>query len=152
MSRNNNKPFLHLECPFISQAAHYGCGCWAENACNTNPYSTAVSTSGTPQHTSQSPLCSYNFSSCRSCSQPACPFRSRWIRNRNLILSRLTFYRIRVELQKAWQYFPMTVNNSCRVVLLVPSTVSVVILHSLLINSMLDAPESSASDVMRHLL
>uniref|UniRef100_A0A3Q3IX92 Taspase, threonine aspartase, 1 n=1 Tax=Monopterus albus TaxID=43700 RepID=A0A3Q3IX92_MONAL len=32
----------------IGQAAHYGCGCWAENACNMNPYSTAVSTSGSP--------------------------------------------------------------------------------------------------------
>ncbi|KAM8858499.1 threonine aspartase 1 isoform 3-T4 [Spinachia spinachia] len=29
----------------VGQAAHYGCGCWAENACNMNPYSTAVSTS-----------------------------------------------------------------------------------------------------------
>lgn len=37
--------------PLFSQAAHYGCGCWAENACNMNPYSTAVSTSGIPQHT-----------------------------------------------------------------------------------------------------
>lgn len=36
--------------PVFSQAAHYGCGCWAENACNMNPYSTAVSTSGIPQH------------------------------------------------------------------------------------------------------
>lgn len=35
---------------FFSQAAHYGCGCWAENACNMNPYSTAVSTSGIAQH------------------------------------------------------------------------------------------------------
>ncbi|XP_046885047.1 threonine aspartase 1 isoform X3 [Hypomesus transpacificus] len=32
----------------VGQAAHYGCGCWAENACNVNPYSTAVSTSGSP--------------------------------------------------------------------------------------------------------
>ncbi|KAK0150872.1 Threonine aspartase 1 [Merluccius polli] len=32
----------------VGQAAHYGCGCWAQNACNTNPYSTAVSTSGIP--------------------------------------------------------------------------------------------------------
>ncbi|XP_061084731.1 threonine aspartase 1 isoform X2 [Conger conger] len=32
----------------VGQAAHYGCGCWAENACNLNPYSTAVSTSGSP--------------------------------------------------------------------------------------------------------
>ncbi|XP_068183869.1 threonine aspartase 1 isoform X2 [Antennarius striatus] len=31
-------------------AAHYGCGCWAENACNMNPYSTAVSTSGCGEH------------------------------------------------------------------------------------------------------
>ncbi|XP_034082929.1 threonine aspartase 1 isoform X3 [Gymnodraco acuticeps] len=30
-------------------AAHYGCGCWAENAFN-NPYSTAVSTSGCGEH------------------------------------------------------------------------------------------------------
>lgn len=35
--------------PVCSQAAHYGCGCWAENACNMNPYSTAVSTSGIPR-------------------------------------------------------------------------------------------------------
>lgn len=39
-----------LSFPVFSQAAHYGCGCWAENACNMNPYSTAVSTSGIPQH------------------------------------------------------------------------------------------------------
>ncbi|XP_029306187.1 threonine aspartase 1 isoform X2 [Cottoperca gobio] len=32
----------------VGQAAHYGCGCWAENAFNMNPYSTAVSTSGSP--------------------------------------------------------------------------------------------------------
>ncbi|RXM27287.1 ESF1-like, partial [Acipenser ruthenus] len=32
----------------IGQAAHYGCGCWAENSGNLNPYSTAVSTSGSP--------------------------------------------------------------------------------------------------------
>ncbi|XP_011601825.2 threonine aspartase 1 isoform X2 [Takifugu rubripes] len=32
----------------VGQAAHYGCGCWAENACNMSPYSTAVSTSGSP--------------------------------------------------------------------------------------------------------
>uniref|UniRef100_A0A8D3DU68 Taspase, threonine aspartase, 1 n=1 Tax=Scophthalmus maximus TaxID=52904 RepID=A0A8D3DU68_SCOMX len=32
----------------VGQAAHYGCGCWAENARNMNPYSTAVSTSGSP--------------------------------------------------------------------------------------------------------
>ncbi|XP_044069178.1 threonine aspartase 1 isoform X2 [Siniperca chuatsi] len=31
-------------------AAHYGCGCWAENACNMNPYSIAVSTSGCGEH------------------------------------------------------------------------------------------------------
>ncbi|TKS85377.1 Threonine aspartase 1 [Collichthys lucidus] len=31
----------------VGQAAHYGCGCWAENAYNMNPYSTAVSTSET---------------------------------------------------------------------------------------------------------
>ncbi|XP_062320334.1 threonine aspartase 1 isoform X1 [Osmerus eperlanus] len=34
----------------VGQAAHYGCGCWAENACNVNPYSTAVSTSGCGEH------------------------------------------------------------------------------------------------------
>uniref|UniRef100_A0AAQ5XPI8 Taspase, threonine aspartase, 1 n=1 Tax=Amphiprion ocellaris TaxID=80972 RepID=A0AAQ5XPI8_AMPOC len=37
----------------VGQAAHYGCGCWAENACNMNPYSTAVSTSGSPFLTSE---------------------------------------------------------------------------------------------------
>lgn len=31
-------------------AAHYGCGCWAENACHMNSYSTAVSTSGCGEH------------------------------------------------------------------------------------------------------
>ncbi|XP_070398231.1 threonine aspartase 1 isoform X2 [Nothobranchius furzeri] len=34
----------------IGQAAHYGCGCWAENSGNMNPYSTAVSTSGCGEH------------------------------------------------------------------------------------------------------
>uniref|UniRef100_A0A8C8DZE5 Threonine aspartase 1 n=1 Tax=Oryzias sinensis TaxID=183150 RepID=A0A8C8DZE5_9TELE len=34
----------------IGQAAHYGCGCWAENARNVNSYSTAVSTSGCGEH------------------------------------------------------------------------------------------------------
>ncbi|KAM6956748.1 threonine aspartase 1 [Aplochiton taeniatus] len=34
----------------VGQAAHYGCGCWAENACNLSPYSTAVSTSGCGEH------------------------------------------------------------------------------------------------------
>ncbi|MGH0145591.1 UNVERIFIED_CONTAM: hypothetical protein FKN15_043305 [Acipenser sinensis] len=34
----------------VGQAAHYGCGCWAENAGNLNPYSTAVSTSGCGEH------------------------------------------------------------------------------------------------------
>ncbi|XP_061692377.1 threonine aspartase 1 isoform X3 [Syngnathoides biaculeatus] len=34
----------------VGQAAHYGCGCWAENACNMNTYSTAVSTSGCGEH------------------------------------------------------------------------------------------------------
>ncbi|XP_056147901.1 threonine aspartase 1 [Lampris incognitus] len=34
----------------VGQAAHYGCGCWAENGCNMNPYSTAVSTSGCGEH------------------------------------------------------------------------------------------------------
>uniref|UniRef100_A0A3Q2DX80 Taspase, threonine aspartase, 1 n=1 Tax=Cyprinodon variegatus TaxID=28743 RepID=A0A3Q2DX80_CYPVA len=32
----------------VGQAAHYGCGCWAENSFNMNSYSTAVSTSGSP--------------------------------------------------------------------------------------------------------
>ncbi|XP_078129100.1 threonine aspartase 1 isoform X4 [Sander vitreus] len=31
-------------------AAHYGCGCWAENACSMNSHSTAVSTSGCGEH------------------------------------------------------------------------------------------------------
>ncbi|KPP68170.1 threonine aspartase 1-like [Scleropages formosus] len=31
-------------------AAHYGCGCWAENAWKLNPYSIAVSTSGCGEH------------------------------------------------------------------------------------------------------
>ncbi|CAL8390091.1 unnamed protein product [Arctogadus glacialis] len=34
----------------VGQAAHYGCGCWAQNSCNSNPYSTAVSTSGCGEH------------------------------------------------------------------------------------------------------
>lgn len=34
----------------VGQAAHFGCGCWAENACNMSPYSTAVSTSGCGEH------------------------------------------------------------------------------------------------------
>uniref|UniRef100_A0A3P8R6Q2 Threonine aspartase 1 n=1 Tax=Astatotilapia calliptera TaxID=8154 RepID=A0A3P8R6Q2_ASTCA len=34
----------------VGQAAHYGCGCWAENACHMNSYSTAVSTSGCGEH------------------------------------------------------------------------------------------------------
>ncbi|XP_027133970.1 threonine aspartase 1 isoform X2 [Larimichthys crocea] len=34
----------------VGQAAHYGCGCWAENAYNMNPYSTAVSTSASDTH------------------------------------------------------------------------------------------------------
>lgn len=41
--------------PVCSQAAHYGCGCWAENGCNMSPYSTAVSTSGIPRTLSNSP-------------------------------------------------------------------------------------------------
>lgn len=57
--------------PFFicSQAAHYGCGCWAENACNMNPYSTAVSTSGIPRTLSNllSCLCQCNFESPSSC-------------------------------------------------------------------------------------
>ncbi|XP_060239172.1 threonine aspartase 1 isoform X3 [Meriones unguiculatus] len=32
----------------VGQAALYGCGCWAENSGAQNPYSTAVSTSGSP--------------------------------------------------------------------------------------------------------
>uniref|UniRef100_A0A3P8YLP0 Threonine aspartase 1 n=1 Tax=Esox lucius TaxID=8010 RepID=A0A3P8YLP0_ESOLU len=32
------------------QAAHHGCGCWAENTRTQNPYSTAVSTSGCGEH------------------------------------------------------------------------------------------------------
>ncbi|CAO2578585.1 Threonine aspartase 1 [Lemmus lemmus] len=32
----------------VGQAALYGCGCWAENTRAHNPYSTAVSTSGSP--------------------------------------------------------------------------------------------------------
>ncbi|KAM5304207.1 threonine aspartase 1 isoform 3-T3 [Glossophaga mutica] len=32
----------------VGQAALYGCGCWAENTGTHNPYSTAVSTSGSP--------------------------------------------------------------------------------------------------------
>ncbi|KAG8584017.1 hypothetical protein GDO81_008637 [Engystomops pustulosus] len=32
----------------VGQAALYGCGCWAENTGVHNPYSTAVSTSGSP--------------------------------------------------------------------------------------------------------
>uniref|UniRef100_A0AAY5EW84 Threonine aspartase 1 n=1 Tax=Electrophorus electricus TaxID=8005 RepID=A0AAY5EW84_ELEEL len=34
----------------VGQAAHYGCGCWAENARDARPYSTAVSTSGCGEH------------------------------------------------------------------------------------------------------
>ncbi|XP_056327519.1 threonine aspartase 1 [Danio aesculapii] len=34
----------------VGQAAHYGCGCWAENARNVSLYSTAVSTSGSGEH------------------------------------------------------------------------------------------------------
>lgn len=34
----------------VGQAAHYGCGCWAENAYNMNPYCAAVSTSGCGEH------------------------------------------------------------------------------------------------------
>ncbi|XP_047208356.1 threonine aspartase 1 isoform X4 [Girardinichthys multiradiatus] len=34
----------------VGQAAHYGCGSWAENACNMNSYSAAVSTSGCGEH------------------------------------------------------------------------------------------------------
>ncbi|XP_063047724.1 threonine aspartase 1 isoform X2 [Engraulis encrasicolus] len=33
-----------------SNAALFGCGCWAQNSCNANPYSTAVSTSGCGEH------------------------------------------------------------------------------------------------------
>ncbi|XP_049328432.1 threonine aspartase 1 isoform X2 [Astyanax mexicanus] len=34
----------------VGQAAHYGCGCWAENAHDSKPYATAVSTSGCGEH------------------------------------------------------------------------------------------------------
>ncbi|XP_031655480.1 threonine aspartase 1 isoform X1 [Oncorhynchus tshawytscha] len=34
----------------VGQAAHHGCGCWAENTSTLNPYSTAVSTSGCGEH------------------------------------------------------------------------------------------------------
>ncbi|XP_073690704.1 threonine aspartase 1 [Garra rufa] len=34
----------------VGQAAHYGCGCWAENARDASLYSTAVSTSGSGEH------------------------------------------------------------------------------------------------------
>ncbi|KAI4900873.1 hypothetical protein NFI96_019641 [Prochilodus magdalenae] len=34
----------------VGQAAHYGCGCWAENAHDAKPYATAVSTSGCGEH------------------------------------------------------------------------------------------------------
>ncbi|XP_047672521.1 threonine aspartase 1 isoform X4 [Tachysurus fulvidraco] len=34
----------------VGQAAQYGCGCWAENARDARPYSTAVSTSGCGEH------------------------------------------------------------------------------------------------------
>lgn len=34
----------------VGQAAHYGCGCWAENANDMISYSTAVSTSGCGEH------------------------------------------------------------------------------------------------------
>ncbi|XP_041921792.1 threonine aspartase 1 [Alosa sapidissima] len=34
----------------VGQAALFGCGCWAQNSCNANPYSTAVSTSGCGEH------------------------------------------------------------------------------------------------------
>ncbi|XP_016308411.1 threonine aspartase 1-like [Sinocyclocheilus anshuiensis] len=34
----------------VGQAAHYGCGCWAENARDISLYSTAVSTSGSGEH------------------------------------------------------------------------------------------------------
>lgn len=34
----------------VGQAAHYGCGCWAENARDVSLYSTAVSTSGSGEH------------------------------------------------------------------------------------------------------
>lgn len=56
---NNSLTHLHLKhlhVFFFTQAAHYGCGCWAENACNMNPYSTAVSTSGIPQYTQYTSL------------------------------------------------------------------------------------------------
>ncbi|TRY56021.1 hypothetical protein DNTS_013853, partial [Danionella cerebrum] len=34
----------------VGQAAHFGCGCWAENARDISSYSTAVSTSGSGEH------------------------------------------------------------------------------------------------------
>ncbi|XP_072526672.1 threonine aspartase 1 isoform X2 [Salminus brasiliensis] len=34
----------------VGQAAHYGCGCWAENAHDAKPCGTAVSTSGCGEH------------------------------------------------------------------------------------------------------
>ncbi|XP_051507925.1 threonine aspartase 1-like isoform X1 [Myxocyprinus asiaticus] len=34
----------------VGQAAHFGCGCWAENARDVSLYSTAVSTSGSGEH------------------------------------------------------------------------------------------------------
>ncbi|XP_017570487.1 threonine aspartase 1 isoform X2 [Pygocentrus nattereri] len=34
----------------VGQAAHYGCGCWAENAHDARTYATAVSTSGCGEH------------------------------------------------------------------------------------------------------
>lgn len=34
----------------VGQAALFGCGCWAQNSSNANPYSTAVSTSGCGEH------------------------------------------------------------------------------------------------------
>lgn len=34
----------------VGQAAHYGCGCWAENSHDAKPYATAVSTSGCGEH------------------------------------------------------------------------------------------------------
>uniref|UniRef100_A0A674MIN1 Threonine aspartase 1 n=1 Tax=Takifugu rubripes TaxID=31033 RepID=A0A674MIN1_TAKRU len=48
--RGRMSAFQSWPFPVCSQAAHYGCGCWAENACNMSPYSTAVSTSGCGEH------------------------------------------------------------------------------------------------------
>lgn len=97
-----------------SQAAHYGCGCWAENACNMNPYSTAVSTSGITT-TLSNVLTVVSFSV------------QLWIL---LFLFRFPnqsetdtrceplIYPWWNELQKAWEFFLMD-NRSCQVILII---------------------------------